>query len=58
METEKAWQQNLADHENELEDIQLRLEEARSELLAAKREEKELRIKEVCFSHDTCNDLT
>ncbi|KAL7279236.1 hypothetical protein ACG7TL_007076 [Trametes sanguinea] len=46
LETERALQNRLAEHEQELEDMQSRLEEARSELSATKREEKELRSKE------------
>jgi hypothetical protein len=47
MEAERTLQGKLADHENELEEMQGRLEEVRSELSATKREEKELRAKEV-----------
>jgi hypothetical protein len=47
MEAERTLQGKLADHENELEEMQGRLEEAKSELSATKREEKELRAKEV-----------
>ncbi|KAH9846647.1 hypothetical protein C2E23DRAFT_890636 [Lenzites betulinus] len=46
LEAERTLQNRLADHEQELEDMQMRLEEARSELSATKREEKELRGKE------------
>ncbi|GLB40717.1 hypothetical protein LshimejAT787_0805880 [Lyophyllum shimeji] len=46
MEAEKMLQNKLMEHESELEDMQGRLEEMRSELNAAKREEKELRAKE------------
>ncbi|KAI0635993.1 hypothetical protein C8Q77DRAFT_1155725 [Trametes polyzona] len=46
VEAERTLQNRLADHEQELEDMQMRLEEARSELSATKREEKELRGKE------------
>ena len=49
VEAERTLQTRLSDHEQELEDMQMRLEEARSELSATKREEKELRSKEVCF---------
>jgi phage shock protein A len=49
MEAERTLQSKLADHENELEEMQGRLEEAKSELTATKREEKELRAKEVCL---------
>lgn len=48
MEAENTLQRRLTDHELELEEMQLRLEEAKSELSATKREEKELRTKEVC----------
>jgi hypothetical protein len=47
MDAERTLQNKLADHESELEEMQGRLEEARSELSATKREEKELRSKEV-----------
>ena len=47
LEAERTLQNRLAEHEQELEDMQIRLEEARSELSATKREEKELRSKEV-----------
>ncbi|KAI0749810.1 hypothetical protein C8Q80DRAFT_648387 [Daedaleopsis nitida] len=46
LEAERTLQNRLADHEQELEEMQSRLEEARSELSATKREEKELRSKE------------
>lgn len=49
MEAERTLQHKLSDHESELEDMQGRLEEMRSELSATKREEKELRSKEVGF---------
>ena len=47
MEAEKTLQNKLTEHEVELEEMQSRLEEMRSELSATKREEKELRSKEV-----------
>jgi len=47
MEAERTLQNRLADHESELEEMQGKLEEMRSELSATKREEKELRSKEV-----------
>jgi TolA-binding protein len=46
-EAEKTLQNRLSEHESELEELQGRLEEMRSELNATKREEKELRSKEV-----------
>ncbi|KAI0955779.1 hypothetical protein AcV7_006354 [Taiwanofungus camphoratus] len=46
VEAEKTLQNNLAEHEFELEEMQSRLEEVKSELSATKREEKELRSKE------------
>ncbi|KAL1949543.1 hypothetical protein VTO73DRAFT_8424 [Trametes versicolor] len=46
LEAERTLQNRLADHEQELEDMQMRLEESRSELSATKREEKDLRGKE------------
>ncbi|KAI0671802.1 hypothetical protein C8Q78DRAFT_1189665 [Trametes maxima] len=46
VEAERTLQNRLADHEQELEEMQMRLEEVRSELSATKREEKELRSKE------------
>lgn len=47
VDAERTLQNKLSDHESELEEMQGRLEEARSELSATKREEKELRSKEV-----------
>ena len=47
MDAEKTLQNRLSEHESELEELQGRLEEMRSELSATKREEKELRSKEV-----------
>jgi len=47
MEAEQTLQNKLTEHELELEEMQGRLEEVRSELSATKREEKELRSKEV-----------
>ena len=47
MEAEQTLQNKLTEHELELEEMQGRLEEMRSELSATKREEKELRSKEV-----------
>lgn len=46
-EAELTLMRKLADHEAELEEIQMRLEESKAELMAAKKEEKELRNKEV-----------
>ncbi|KAJ7253443.1 hypothetical protein C8J57DRAFT_1659479 [Mycena rebaudengoi] len=43
---ERTFQRKLAEQEAEFEDLQVKLEETRNELSAAKREEKELRIKE------------
>ncbi len=47
VEAERTLQNRLAEHESELEEMQSKLEEMRSELSATKREEKELRSKEV-----------
>ena len=47
MEAERTLQIKLQEHDTDLEEMQARLEELRSELTAAKREEKELRAKEV-----------
>ncbi|KAJ7168692.1 hypothetical protein C8R46DRAFT_1162963 [Mycena filopes] len=44
--TERSMQRKLAEQEAEFEDLQVKLEETRNELSAAKREEKELRSKE------------
>ncbi|KAF7337039.1 hypothetical protein MVEN_02140900 [Mycena venus] len=44
--TERMMQRKLAEQEAEFEDLQVKLEETRNELSAAKREEKELRSKE------------
>ena len=49
MEAEWTLQHKLSEHELELEELQSRLEEVRSELVHTKREEKELRSKDVCF---------
>ena len=49
MEAERMLQHKLSEHELELEELQSRLEEVRSELAHTKREEKELRSKDVCF---------
>lgn len=46
--TERTMQRKLAEQEAEFDDLQVKLEETRNELSAAKREEKELRSKEVC----------
>ena len=48
MEAERTLQNRMVQHESELADMESRLEEVRSELSATKREEKELRGKEVC----------
>lgn len=50
-EVERTLQGRLADREQELEDLQGRLEEVKNELTATKREEKELRSKEVSTSN-------
>ena len=47
MEADRALQNKLTEHDNDLEEMQARLEELKSELTATKREEKELRAKEV-----------
>lgn len=47
---EHNMQNRLIDHETEIEELQNRLEELRSELSASKREEKELRGKEVSIT--------
>jgi len=49
MEAEKTLQDRLMEHDMELEDMQERLEELKSELTSTKREEKELRSKEVRY---------
>ncbi|EMD33853.1 hypothetical protein CERSUDRAFT_159094 [Gelatoporia subvermispora B] len=46
MQAERTLQDKIADHEQELEEMQSRIEELRAELSATKREEKELRSKE------------
>lgn len=46
-EAEVTLMRKLSEHEAELEEIQVRLEESKSELTAAKKEEKELKNKEV-----------
>ncbi|EEB92001.1 hypothetical protein MPER_09552 [Moniliophthora perniciosa FA553] len=45
-EAENTLQRKLTEHETELEDLQVRIDELRSELSATKKEEKELRSKE------------
>lgn len=47
IEADRALQNKLMEHDNDLEEMQARLEELKSELTATKREEKELRAKEV-----------
>jgi chromosome segregation ATPase len=47
MDAENTLQRRLTEHETELEDLQLRIDELKSELSATKKEEKELRSKEV-----------
>lgn len=47
LEAESTLQNRLVEHDMELEELQAKLDEMRSELNAAKREEKELRSKEV-----------
>jgi len=54
VDAEKTLQNRLSEHESELEEMQGRLEEMRSELSATKREEKELRSKEVGISGSGC----
>lgn len=49
MDAERTLQNKLAAHESELEDMQGRLDELEAELVSTKREEKELRTKEVNF---------
>jgi hypothetical protein len=50
VEADRALQNKLTEHDNDLEEIQARLEELKTELTATKREEKELRAKEVCVT--------
>lgn len=47
LEAEGTLQRKLLDHESELEEMQSKLDDMRAELVATKREEKELRSKEV-----------
>jgi phage shock protein A len=47
MEAEKTLQNKLNEHDMDLDEMQGRLEELKSELTSTKREEKELRAKEV-----------
>lgn len=55
MEAERTLQNKLMEHETELEETHMRLEELRSELSLSNREEKELRAKDVrIFSHVFC----
>ena len=55
MEAERTLQNRLADHEVEIEEMQAKLDEIKSELMATKREEKELRSKEVRFIIVNCD---
>lgn len=48
---EETLQKKLNEHEQDLENMQQRLEEMKSELSATKRQEKELRAKEVCCTY-------
>lgn len=58
MEADRALQNKLMEHDNDLEEMQARLEELKSELTATKREEKELRAKEVrATPHPPCCGL-
>ena len=50
IEADRALQNKLMEHDNDLEEMQARLEELKTELTATKREEKELRAKEVCIA--------
>lgn len=50
MEAEKTLQDKLMEHDMDLDEMQGRLEELKSELTATKREEKELRTKEVWYA--------
>lgn len=54
MEVERSLQNKLMEHETELEETHMRLEELRSELSLSNREEKELRAKDVSFSSYMC----
>lgn len=47
MEAERTMTAKLADHDDELDRLEVRLEELKQELAAKNREEKELRTKEV-----------
>lgn len=51
---EETLQRKLGEHESDLEDMQQRLEEMKSELSATKRQEKELRAKEVGSDYPGC----
>ena len=50
MEAERTLSVRMADHENDLADMEAKIEEMRSELSATKREEKDLRGREVSIS--------
>ena len=53
VDAEATLQRKLLEHESELEEMQSKLDEMRTELAATKREEKELRSKEVSTHHAT-----
>lgn len=48
IEAERTLENRLNEHDMDLDEMQGRLEELKSELTSTKREEKELRTKEVC----------
>jgi len=52
--TEKGLNRKVNDLELELEEAQEKLEELKAELIAARKEEKELKSKEVCFPSYVC----
>lgn len=54
MEAEELLHRKVAEHETEYAELQLALEQLREELSATKREEKELRSKEVCSPLCVC----
>lgn len=60
VESDRLLRRKIEEHENEIENFQIRIEELSSELSASKRDEKDLRNKEVCIisclshpSHDS-----
>ena len=54
-EAERTLLRKATEHEQEMEELQSRYDESKSELASTKREEKELRVKEVCTNPLICH---